>query len=60
MASFLRPVSMLISEDLPTLDRPMKANSGSFCLGFCVVLVLLPAKLASVIVIGVLLKRVQI
>jgi hypothetical protein len=22
------PVSMLIREDLPTLDRPMKANSG--------------------------------
>ncbi len=27
------PVSMLISDDLPTLDRPMTANSGSVGLG---------------------------
>jgi hypothetical protein len=27
-ASFLFPVSMLIRDDLPTLDRPITANSG--------------------------------
>ena len=31
-------------DDLPTLDLPMKANSGNFCFGFSEILVLLPAK----------------
>jgi hypothetical protein len=42
---------MLISEDLPTLDLPMNANSGNFCFGFSEILVLLPEKRASVIFI---------
>ncbi len=29
LASALRSASRLIREDLPTLDRPMKANSGN-------------------------------
>src|SRR6056297_2260032 len=32
-ARFFRSISMLIREDLPTLDRPTKANSGSWGLG---------------------------
>jgi hypothetical protein len=39
---------MLMRDDLPTLDLPMKANSGNFCFGFSEILVLLPAKSASV------------
>lgn len=41
-----------MSEDLPTLDLPMKANSGNFCFGFSDILVLLPANNASVIFIN--------
>jgi hypothetical protein len=51
MASFLFLQSMLMRDDLPTFDLPMKANSGNFCFGFSEILVLLPAKRASVIFI---------
>ena len=40
-------------DDLPTLDLPMKANSGNFCFGFSDILVLLPANNASVIFMSV-------
>ena len=33
LASFFLPVNMLIKEDLPTFDLPMKANSGSPSIG---------------------------
>ena len=42
-----------MSDDLPTLDLPMNANSGNFCLGFSEILVLLPENNASVIFIVV-------
>ena len=42
---------MFIRDDLPTFERPMKANSGNFCFGFSEMRVLLPAKSASVIFI---------
>jgi hypothetical protein len=42
---------MFISDDLPTFDLPMKANSGNFCFGFSEILVLLPENNASVIFI---------
>ena len=51
IASFLLLHSMLIRDDFPTLDLPMKANSGNFCFGFSDILVLLPANNASVIFI---------
>ena len=51
MASLLLPLKLLISDDLPTFDLPMKANSGNFCFGFSEILVLLPEKSASVIFI---------
>jgi hypothetical protein len=51
IASFLLRQSILMSEDLPTLDLPMNANSGYFCFGFSEILVLLPEKRASVIFI---------
>ena len=51
-ASPLRPVSMFMREDFPTLERPMKANSGSPEEVLWETLVLLPAKVASVIIIG--------
>ena len=38
-----------MSEDFPTFDLPMNANSGNFCFGFSEILVLLPANNASVI-----------
>ena len=51
-----------MSDDLPTFDLPMNANSGNFCLGFSEILVLLPEKRASVIFIKWpdSLKRAQI
>ena len=42
---------MFISEDFPTLDLPMKANSGNLRDGFCSTFVLLPANFALVIFI---------
>jgi len=42
---------MLIRDDLPTLERPMNANSGSLRDGFWLTLVQLPANFASVMVI---------
>jgi hypothetical protein len=42
-ASALRPVSALISEDLPTLERPAKATSGPRASGSCAI-VMAPAK----------------
>ena len=44
---------MFISEDLPTFDLPIKANSGNFCFGFSDILVLLPENSASEIFITV-------
>ena len=46
-----RFIRLLIRDDFPTLDLPMKANSGNFCFGFSDILVLLPANNASVIFI---------
>ncbi len=43
--------NILIREDLPTLERPMNANSGSFGPGFWEIRVLLPANRASEIFI---------
>ena len=54
IASFRFPHRVLISEDLPTLDLPMKANSGNFRFGFCEIRVLLPANTASEIFIQIL------
>ena len=51
IASFRLPHRVLMREDLPTLDLPMKANSGNFLFGFCETRVLLPAKTASEIFI---------
>ena len=42
---------MLMSEDLPTLDRPMKAYSGALSFGFCSTFVLLPLNMAVLIII---------
>ncbi len=56
MASLPFPQSMFINDDLPTLDLPMKANSGSFLAGFCVTCVLLPANFALEIFIFVFIK----
>jgi hypothetical protein len=33
LANFLRSTNMLIRDDLPTLERPMKANSGRLVSG---------------------------
>ena len=52
IASFLLLHSMFISEDFPTLERPIKANSGNLCFGFSEILVLLPANDASEIFIS--------
>jgi hypothetical protein len=51
-ASLLLPVSMLMSEDFPTFERPMKANSGSFRPGFPEIRVELPANVADDIFIS--------
>ena len=51
IASFFLPVSMLISEDFPTFDLPMNANSGNLAAGLSDTLVLLPANVALVIFI---------
>ena len=56
-AKFLCRHSMFISEDLPTLDLPMNANSGNFCLGFSDILVLLPENNASVIFILMMVSK---
>jgi hypothetical protein len=48
-ASFLLRHSMFMSDDFPTFDLPMNANSGNFCFGFSEILVLLPENNASVI-----------
>ena len=53
IASFLLLHSIFISEDLPTLDLPIKANSGNFCFGFSEILVLLPENSASEIFITI-------
>ena len=45
--------SMFMSEDLPTLDLPTNANSGSFNFGVCSTEAALPANLALVISITV-------
>ena len=56
-ASLEFPVRALISEDLPTLERPMKANSGSFRAGFCSTFVLLPENMAVLIFMVTLVFR---
>ncbi len=53
IASFRLAVSIFMSEDLPTLDLPMNANSGNRCFGLSDTLVLLPAKSASLTFISV-------
>ena len=50
-ASLLTPQMVFISEDLPTLDLPMKANSWSLAFGLSLNFSLLPAKTAFVILI---------
>jgi hypothetical protein len=35
LAKVLRPTSVLIKDDLPTLERPTKAISGSVAGGYC-------------------------
>jgi hypothetical protein len=57
IASFLFLQSMLIKDDLPTLDLPMNANSGNFCFGFSEILVLLPENNASVIFMVMMLSK---
>lgn len=47
LASFGLSVSRLMSEDLPTLERPMNANSGFPLLGHCARRVLLQRKRAE-------------
>ena len=49
MANPLRPVSMLMSDDLPTFDRPMNAYSGRSPAGHFVTSVLLMTNRASFI-----------
>lgn len=51
-ARFFRSVSMLISEDLPTLLRPMKAYSGKEVCGHISALGLDVTKVAEFIFIG--------
>ena len=46
IASFALPQSMFIRDDFPTLDLPMKANSGSLRAVCCSTRVLLPANIA--------------
>ena len=53
MASPLCPVSILIREDLPTLDRPMNAYSGRFVVGQSSTEGLLFTKVAECINIGI-------
>jgi hypothetical protein len=45
----------LINEDLPTLDLPINANSGALSLGLWSSFWLLPANVALVILIAVVL-----
>lgn len=45
-ASVELPQSILMRDDFPTFDLPMKANSGNFLRGFCDTLVLLPENTA--------------
>src|SRR5258705_7528585 len=54
LAKFLRPVSILISEDLPTLDRPIKANSGLSGKGQWLICVLLMTNSAVLMIMDVL------
>lgn len=51
-AKLFRLVSMLISDDLPTLDRPIKAYSGKLLLGHLATSLLLITKVADLISIG--------
>ena len=62
LASLSLPHNMLISDDLPTFERPMNANSGSLREGFWLALVQLPANFASLMFIflsayAILLQR---
>jgi hypothetical protein len=52
-ARFLCPVSMLISEDLPTFDLPIKAYSGILSFGHLRIFVLLITNLAVFIFMGI-------
>jgi hypothetical protein len=51
LASALVPAIMLISEDFPTLDRPINAYSGKFGFGHVSKLVLLFVNFADRIII---------
>ncbi len=53
MANPLRPVSILINEDLPTLERPMKAYSWRISCGHLSALELLITKHALLIIISI-------
>lgn len=48
LANCFRPVSRLISEDLPTLERPITANSGRPSFGKAAIEVALQLNSASV------------
>ena len=56
-ASLELPVSMLMRELFPTLERPMNANSGRRRWGFCPTRVLLPENSALVILMDRLLNN---
>ena len=49
LARFLRCVSILIKDDLPTFERPIKANSGLSGMGHLLTCVLLIINSADVI-----------
>lgn len=49
------PVSILISDDLPTFDRPIKAYSGKFGFGHCSIFELLVVNVAECITIALFL-----
>lgn len=53
MAKPFRPVSILMSDDLPTFDRPMNAYSGVSSSGHFLTSELLITNFASLIIIGV-------
>jgi hypothetical protein len=50
-ASFEYPVNRLISDDFPTFERPIKANSGFTGSGHCVKVTLLPMNEAERMII---------
>ena len=57
LASLLTPHKVLMSDDFPTLDLPMKANSCNLAFGLSLNFSLLPAKTAFVIFISQILMQ---